>query len=71
MLIQGKIVYHTFEGGFWGIEADDGQCYLPVKGLPGAYQVKNLRVKADLTPSSAVSLQMWGQPVQIRSIHKQ
>ena len=70
MLVQGKIVYHTFEGGFWGIEAENGHCYLPVKGLPGEFKVQNLRIKAELAPVQTVSLQMWGQPVQIRSIHK-
>lgn len=70
MKITGKVVYQDLEGGFWGIVADDHQQYEPVSELPGAVQVNNSRIQAEIEPADVFSLKMWGQPVYVRSIKR-
>ena len=70
MTIQGTVRYIELSGGFWGIEADDGQKYAPVDDLPTPLQQDGIRVKADLKPAQVFSIMMWGEPVNIVSIDK-
>lgn len=39
----GVIVYHSFEGGFFGIISDDGKNYEPIN-LPPMFELDGLRV---------------------------
>lgn len=70
MKITGKVVYQDLEGGFWGIVGDDHRQYEPVSELPGAVQVNNSRIQAEIEPADVFSLKMWGQPVYVRSIKR-
>ena len=36
--------FHTLEGGFWALDLDDGRFFVPLGGLPLAFQVEGLRV---------------------------
>lgn len=65
--ISGKIVYQNLEGGFWGIEGDDGQQYRPVN-LPKELQEKGKRVKLTATEVDEMSIFMWGIAVKIESV---
>ncbi len=63
--ISGVVVFKNFEGGFWGIEADDN--YLPIVfpeqlKLDGAQL--SCTVQIDDDAMSAIS---WGQPCTIIS----
>ncbi len=64
----GKIVYNDFEGGFYGIEADDGRKYFPAN-LSDEFKEDGLRVHFELQPQAGVmSIVMWGTPVSIVSL---
>ncbi len=65
--ISGKIVYEQLEGGFWGIEADNGQQYRPVN-LPKELQENGKKVKVTATEVDEMGIFMWGIPVKIKSI---
>ena len=43
MNITGSIKYVNLSGGFWGIEADNGQKYQPVEKLPAQLRQEGLR----------------------------
>jgi inhibitor of cysteine peptidase len=67
----GTIRYQNLEGGFWGILGDGGGRYDVVTGLPDALKVDGIRVKFQAQPSAEnVSFHMWGQAIDIESIHR-
>ncbi|MCI4667377.1 MAG: hypothetical protein MRZ79_04390 [Bacteroidia bacterium] len=70
MNITGSIKYVSLSGGFWGIEADNGQKYTPVEKLPPQLRQEGLRVKATVLPVASFGIFMWGQDVEIKSISK-
>ena len=65
----GTIKYIPLEGGFYGIETDKGEKYLPLN-LPAEFKKDGLKVwfKAKLKKDATV--QMWGKPVEILEIKK-
>lgn len=68
MKINGTVVYQDFEGGFWGIEGDDGRQYRPVEDLPASVRSPGKRVEAEVEPAGVASFAMWGRNVRVRSI---
>ncbi len=67
---RGRIVFLGFEGGFFGIEADNGEHYDPID-LPENYAVEGLRVKFIVKILSDVySVHMWGYVAEVISIKK-
>lgn len=67
--ITGTVVYLDLEGGFWGIEGDDGQKYRPVEPLPDAVRTQGCRVEAAVEAADAFSFAMWGRSVHLRDVH--
>jgi hypothetical protein len=66
----GTIRYLDFEGGFYGIVADNGEKYDPVN-LPRAYRKDGLRVKFHVKEKKGMAgIHMWGKIVEILSIEK-
>ena len=64
----GEIRYMDFEGGFFGIVADDGTQYLP-SGLPEKYMVDGLKVSfSGIAHAPEANFRMWGTPLDIRSL---
>jgi len=57
-------------GGFWGIEASNGRQYQPINGIPPQFRQKGLSVQAELTPTSGMSIFMWGEQVTLKNISK-
>lgn len=61
----GKVVFCSFEGGFYGIVADDGSNYDPIN-LPDEFKIPNLliefiaKMRYDL-----VSYHMWGDIIEL------
>ena len=56
----GTMTYLNFEGGFYGIVADDGEHYDPTN-LPSEFKVDGLRVKfKGKIRDDLVSFRMWG-----------
>lgn len=66
----GKVVYLSFEGGFWGIITDSNQ---KLDGaIPKAFQVEGLRVKGAYKVLKDVhSFHMWGRVVNFIKLHKE
>jgi len=65
--VTGKVVYQKIEGGFWGIQGDDGQNYLP-EAMPKDFQTEGMRVDAKMEPLEVMSTRMWGVEVKLHTI---
>ena len=65
--ITGKVIHLDFEGGFWGIEGDDGKKYRP-QNLPKKAQKAGQRITAELEIVPSFSIMMWGIEVKIHKI---
>jgi hypothetical protein len=64
-MVTGTVRYIDLEGGFYGIETDDGRKLDPVN-LPKEFQKDGLRIQARVAEiQDGVSVHMWGTPVQI------
>ena len=68
---EGTIVWNDFEGGFFGIQANNGEKYYPLGFLEEEFQVAGLAVKFVLRPERNVAtIVMWGTPASVVSIAK-
>ncbi len=66
----GTIRYLDFEGGFYGIVADNGEKYDPLN-LPKEYKTDRLRVKFQVREKKDMAgIHMWGKIVEILKIEK-
>jgi hypothetical protein len=71
MKIEGTLVYLPIEGGFWGIEAANGEKYRPVDEIPESLREAGRSIVADVEPVNVVSHTMWGRNVRLLSIRPQ
>lgn len=61
----GTIRYQDLEGGFYGLETDDGDRYNPLN-LDARFRQDGLRVRFRAVKQDEVAtIQMWGTPVRI------
>ena len=68
--IEGTSKYYQLEGGFWGIESDEGKRYLPII-FPESLKKDGARVSCSLKIMDGIStMQMWGLPVRITALRK-
>lgn len=66
----GTVVYVPVEGGFFGIQGDDGRKYDP-RNLPEEFRRDKLPVRVVARPvEGAVGFHMWGRIVDIVRIEK-
>lgn len=64
----GKIIYIPLEGGFYGLESNKGNKYLPVN-LPDNLKQHGLSIQAKLVKvEGMMGLHMWGEYVRILNI---
>ena len=63
----GTIRWIEIEGGFYGIESDDGARYLPVN-LGDAYQADGMRIRFLAYPADIMTIAMWGIPITLVSV---
>lgn len=64
----GRIVYVDLEGGFYGIEAEDGTKYNPLN-LEEAFQEDGLRVRfRGVLRPDVMTIRMWGQNLEIEDM---
>jgi hypothetical protein len=64
----GKIVYVPLEGGFYGLESNKGNKYLPVN-LPENLKQHGLSIQAKLVKvKGMMGLHIWGEYVRILNI---
>jgi len=69
--INGKIVYQTFEGGFWSIVSDDGKGYEPLN-FPDRFKVDNLEVSIEaILRGDMGSHRFTGLVIEIRTMKQQ
>ncbi|WP_432821617.1 hypothetical protein [Trichloromonas sp.] len=65
---DGTVVCLQFEGGFYGLLADDGREYEPIN-LPEPMRSHNLRVRVKgRLRTEMVSFRMWGEIIEIIDI---
>ncbi len=65
--VLGKVIYHDFSGGFWGIVSDKGIEYRPLN-FPIQLKKEGVRVNIVVEDmNDEISMFMWGQPVKIIS----
>jgi len=66
----GTVVFLSFEGGFYGIKADDGRNYDPMN-LPEDLRKDGLRVRFEAKElKDRASFHMWGTIVELVHIQK-
>lgn len=68
--VTGTVRYIDLEGGFYGIETDDGAKLDPVN-LPEDFQKDGMRLRVQIEPlKDRVSFHMWGTLVRVVSIER-
>lgn len=68
--IQATVKYIDLEGGFYGIESDAGDSYLPIN-MEEEYKVDGLRILFKMNPRPDImSTRMWGKIIEITEISK-
>ena len=68
--VTGTVRYIDIEGGFYGIETDEGVKLDPVN-LPADFQKDGVRVRVQVEPlKDRISIHMWGKLVRIVSIER-
>ncbi|HDD45030.1 MAG TPA: hypothetical protein ENG63_09270 [Candidatus Desulfofervidus auxilii] len=60
----GTIKYLSLEGGFYGIETEKGEKYLPLN-LPEEFKKDGLKVWFKAKLKKVAAIQMWGKPIEI------
>ena len=69
-MVIGTVRYLDFEGGFYGLVADNGEKYDPVN-LPKEYKQDGLRVKFQVREKKGmVGFRMWGKIAEVVKIEK-
>ncbi len=67
---RGTIKHVPFEGGFYGIEGDDGERYDPIS-IPEEFLENGMRVKFKARKNDGlVSIHMWGHHIELIEIKK-
>ncbi|RLE68274.1 MAG: hypothetical protein DRJ45_08205, partial [Thermoprotei archaeon] len=66
---NGTIKYIHLEGGFYGIETEKGEKYLPLN-LPDEFKRNGLRIWFKAKPRKVATIHMWGKPIEILEIKK-
>ena len=62
-----NIKWIPLEGGFYGLEADDGRRFLPLK-LPDEFKKQGLKVGVKGKIKKVYTIYMWGKPFEIHEI---
>lgn len=66
----GKVVYLSFEGGFWGIESNDGKKYLPLN-LDKSFKMEGKKIRFQgAIENDVMTIQQWGTPFQLNNIEE-
>lgn len=67
MKIKGIVRHISLETGFWGIETESGEKYIPVN-MPAQLKTEGREVEVDADVVRTMSgLHMWGEYVKVRS----
>ncbi len=67
---SGSVSYKSLERGFFAIDADDGQKFMPIN-LPKEFAIDGLRVQVTArAKSDMVGIQMYGTLIEIVAISR-
>lgn len=64
----GTILFKNLEGGFWAIDADNGQHFLPLNLAP-ELQKAGLRVEISAVKKEVMTIANYGFPIEIQSVN--
>ena len=68
--IRGTVRYKNLEGGFWGLDADDGKKYMP-SGLNKELLVDGMVIEATgMIVEDVMTFQQYGKILKIKSSRK-
>lgn len=68
MQLQGKVVYLTMEGGFFGVVTKDGRKLLPMN-LPKQFQQDGAVIQfSGKVLTDIVTIQQWGTPFKFQDV---
>ena len=68
LTVTGTVVFKTMEGGFYGLDADNGKKYLP-HGLPLEYRKNGLVVEVTGSiEKEMMSFQQYGDILKIKTV---
>jgi hypothetical protein len=67
MSFVGRIIYVSLEGGFYGIESDNGNKFNPLN-LPKQFKRPGLLVQVNGIVKQVFTHRMWGQSIYIDNI---
>lgn len=62
----GTVLFKNLEGGFWAIDADNGQHYLPLNLSP-ELQKPGLRVEISALKKEVMTIANYGYPIEIQT----
>ncbi|XOV77816.1 MAG: hypothetical protein ACFHVJ_12775 [Aestuariibacter sp.] len=66
--LSGKVVFKTFEGGFYAIDGDDGKKYLPLN-LPEHAQKAGIKVAMQVEIKAGImTIYNYGIPIEIQEL---
>ncbi len=68
MKIKGTVVYVDINGGFWGIETNSGDQFLPVN-MPEQLKTEGAKVTLEVNEIDLMNMYMWGRTVEVISFH--
>ena len=68
--IMATVKFIELEGGFYGIESDEGESYLPIN-LDDEYKEDGLRIVFKMkSRADVMTTRMWGKTIEITQIAK-
>ncbi len=68
--VQGTVVFVDLEGGFYGIQGDDGTQYDPMY-LDESFHQDSLRVRFQFAEvDDAVGIRQWGRIIELEQIER-
>ena len=68
MTITGTVRHVDLEGGFWGIEAVNGQKYVPMNALDKVFQIDGLTVQVEARKAMVLGVSQWGEHIEVLSV---
>jgi hypothetical protein len=69
-VVTATVRHIDLEGGFYGLETDDGRKLDPVN-LPEELRKEGLRLQVRIVPlQDRISIRMWGTPVRILAFER-
>ena len=66
-MTTGTVRHVTLEGGFFGIETEDGENLFPIN-LPDSFKRDGLKIRFQAEDAAVLTISQWGRPVRVRDV---